>query len=91
MKRAVPILAIFAGTLLSAAGCSKTDNSPQPDAAQRASSAQESVAMPASPMPRLPDPVAPPKTGESPSPMPGQANDHSSEAFKGGGKPDPSK
>ena len=48
------------------------------------------VSAPASPSPPLPDPVVP-KGAESPSPLPGQANDHSSPVFKGGGKEDPHK
>ena len=37
--------------------------------------------------------VAPdvPKGAQAPTPVPGQNNDHSSPAFKGGGKTDPSK
>jgi hypothetical protein len=87
MKHAIPILAICVGTLLVAAGCSKSDNPLQPDVAQRSPSAQET---PPSPVPRLPDPVVP-KSAEAPSPMPGQAGDTSNPAFKDGGKVDPHK
>jgi hypothetical protein len=60
------------------AGCGKTE---VPD---RARAAPPSMDAPK---------VAPvvPKAAEAPSPVPGQANDHSNPAFKGGGKNDPSK
>jgi len=90
MKRFIPMLAICAGTVLIAAGCNKTANSPPPEAAQQAPSGQGAVVTPPMPTPRLPDPIVP-RGAEAPSPTPGQAGDTSSEAFKGGGRADPHK
>lgn len=90
MKHAIPILAICAGTAMLAAGCSKTDNPPPRESAQQAPSDQGTVAAPQAPPPRLPDPIVP-KGAEAPSPMPGEAGDTSSEAFKGGGRAEPHK
>lgn len=90
MKRAIPLLSVCAGTVLFAAGCSKTNNPPAPEVTQQAPSAQGTLATPPLPPPRLPDPIVP-KGAEPPSPAPGEAGDTSSEAFKGGGKPDPHK
>jgi hypothetical protein len=94
MKRAIPIFVLCASAVLLASGCSRTEDPPGPKEAKketnRVSSGQGTVSAPVSPAPPLPDPVVP-KGAESPSPMPGQANDHSSPAFKGGGKEDPHK
>ena len=90
MKRPIPILAICAGIVLFAAGCGKTDDSPSPKVAQQAPSAQGAVSTPTLPSPPLPDPVVP-KGAEAASPVPGQAGDTSSPAFKDGGKTDPHK
>ncbi len=68
----------------------KTDDPPLPKVAQQAPSAQGTLSTPTLPSPQLPDPIVP-KGAEAPSPMPGQANDHSSPAFKNGGKADPHK
>jgi len=90
MKRAIPILAICAGTVLFAAGCSKTENPPLPKEAAQAPSTQGAPSTPAPPTPQLPDPVVT-KGAEAPKPTPGQAGDHSSPAFKAGGKTDTTK
>ncbi len=88
MKSIISILAICAGTVLVAAGCNKKDNPPLAETAHQAPSTQGTLATP--PTPPLPGAVVP-KGAEAPSPLPGQAGDTSSEAFKGGGKKDPHK
>ena len=90
MKRAIPILVFCAGAVLLASGCSKTEDPTGSKAAKQVPTGPGTMSTPASPSPPLPDPVVP-KGAESPSPMPGQANDHSSPVFKGGGKEDPHK
>jgi hypothetical protein len=90
MKRHICILALVTGTVLFAAGCGKTDDPPLPKMAPQAPSGQASISTPTLPSAPLPDPVVP-KSAETPSPMPGQAGDHSSPAFKDGGKADPHK
>ena len=90
MRRLMPILGICAGSVLFAAGCTKTDNPPLPREAQQAPSAQGTASAPSLPTPPLPDPVVP-KGAEAPSPKPGQAGDHSSPTFKDGGKANPPK
>jgi hypothetical protein len=93
MKRAIPMFVLCAGAVLLASGCARTEDPPGSKEAKKdakqVSSGQGTMSAPASPPP-LPDPTVP-KGAESPSPMPGQANDHSSPAFKGGGKEDPHK
>lgn len=86
MKSRVPGLAIFVFAALFAAGCSKTD-SPAPKTAVQAPLAKDIVVSPAE---TIPDPVTR-KGAEAPTPKPGQAGDHSSPGFKGGGAPDPRK
>ncbi|MDO8176958.1 MAG: hypothetical protein Q7T62_01815 [Undibacterium sp.] len=71
-------------------GCKKPAQPPQVAEGELTFSAQKSVAKPSEVPPPLPDPVVP-KGAESPSPMPGQAGDTSSEAFKNGGAKDPHK
>lgn len=90
MKRPIPILAICAGTVLFAIGCSKTADPPLPKLAPQVPSVQGTLSTPTLPSPHLPDPVVP-KDAEAPSPMPGQAGDTSNPAFKAGGKADPHK
>lgn len=85
MKHTIPILAISSGIVFFATGCSKPDNPPSPKVVEQAPSVAGSLAAPP-----LPDPIVP-KGAEAASPKPGQAGDHSSEAFKGGGKTDPHK
>jgi hypothetical protein len=84
MKRFISVLAV-SSALAFAAGCSKTDTPPPgPTAAPATQPAQD--APPATPSPPpMPAPNAP-KSDVSPEPKPGQANDHSSPAFKAGGK-----
>jgi len=90
MKSSLSILAICAGTVLFAAGCSKTDDAPMSKVAERAPSAQETSSKPALPSPPLPE-INAPKGVEEPAPHPGQGNDTSSPAFVNGGKADPHK
>lgn len=90
MKRAIPQIAICACTVLFVAGCSKTDSPQPPKAAQQLPSEQGAVAPPSSTPPPMPEPIVP-KGAEARSPLPGQAGDTSSEAFKDGGRPDPHK
>ena len=91
MKHRNSIFCICAAMIfVAAAGCGKLD-APQ-DMGQRApTTAQEPLATP--PLPRLPDPKDPDVANrpEVPTPLPGQANDHSTEKFKDGGKEDPNK
>lgn len=87
MKSYVPF-AVAAALLLS--GCGKKDDSlpvtTQPPVVKSGES------KPVVPAPPLPAPTVPKGKGaEAPSPQPGQVNDHSSPAFKGGGAPDPNK
>jgi hypothetical protein len=88
MKNSVSVVAL-AGAILLAAGCGKSEppSSPQPPAQAPAERSTVSTGVP---VPPLPDPVVP-KGAEAPTPQPGQAGDHSSPAFKGGGKPNPAK
>jgi len=90
MQRLIALFGICAGTILFATGCGKTDNPSPPKEAQQAPSAQGSTPAPSLPTPPLPDPVVPKGAG-APSPTPGQAGDHSSPAFKEGGKANPPK
>ena len=75
MKNPLPAFAAGTVLILFAAGCGESE-APQPQAAVSS--------------PRLPDPNLP-KGAEVASPLPGQANDHSSPVFKGGGTADPHK
>jgi hypothetical protein len=83
VKRSLPILAVCATTVMFVAGCSKTDVPPPPSVPNQAST-------PAQPPPPMPAPNVP-KGAEASAPVPGQAGDHSSAAFKEGGKTDPHK
>jgi len=76
------VIALSAALTLVVIGCEKKVDPlkpPQPITGQ---------VMPTVEVPRLPDPVVP-KGDESASPKPGQANDHSSPAFKDGGASTP--
>jgi hypothetical protein len=88
MKNSVSLIAL-SGAILLAAGCGKSEplSSPQPPAQAASGQAAPSASVP---VPPLPDPVVP-KGAEAPTPKPGQAGDHSSPAFKDGGKPNPAK
>jgi hypothetical protein len=94
MKQLTSILAACVGALVFTAGCNRTDAPPAPTAAPPTNTAppvtaapsappvQEAPSTPTAPMP----PPDVPKGDASAGPKPGQANDHSSPAFKGGGK-----
>jgi hypothetical protein len=89
MKLNATTCILTAASALLILGCKK----PAPPPAQKDGeqlSAQKSVAQPSAVPPRLPDPIVP-KGTETPSPLPGQAGDTSSEAFKNGGNKDPHK
>ena len=94
MKQLTSILAACASVLVFAAGCNRTDTPPVPTAAPPTNTAlQATTAPPTQPVQETPStPTAPmpppnvPKGDESSGPKPGQVNDHSSPAFKGGGK-----
>ena len=79
-------LALLVVVVVSVGGCGKKDESP-------AATPQPSLMTPgerlpvAESTPQLPDPNVP-KGAEVDLPKPGQANDHSSPAFKSGGKTD---
>lgn len=90
MTRPRLALALCATTVLFAAGCNKADDPPKPNLSQKASPAPGSSPAPAVTVPVMPE-VSVPKGAEAASPKPGQAGDHSSPAFKAGGKTDPSK
>ncbi len=78
-----PLSIFFACTVLvlSVAGCNKT-GVPQPELTVSSPKVPDPI------VPKMPDPIVP-KGAEAPSPLPGQANDHSSPQFKGGGAADP--
>jgi len=90
MKRFVCLVATCAGALVFAAGCSRSDTPPattSPPATTPAPQAQPAQADPPSTVTApMPPPDAP--KGDS-GPKPGQANDHSSPAFKAGGERSP--
>ena len=85
MKSLTSIFAVCASALIFTAGCNKTDTRSVPTAAPQAQSVQEAQSPPATPTSPMPPPDVP-KGDVSSGPKPGQANDHSSPAFKGGGK-----
>ena len=89
MKRPISLLAICVAAALFAAGCGKTDVPPTPGVPKLAPPAQGTSSTPAQPPP-MPAPDVP-KGAEAAAPVPGQAGDQSSPAFKGGGKADPHK
>ncbi len=84
------MFALCAAAALFATGCSKTDSPPQSSAVAPVASAPSTPPGPAVPAPDMPDPKVP-KSAEAAAPTPGQAGDHSSPAFKAGGKVDPHK
>ena len=92
MKRYVYIVATCAGALMFAAGCSRTETPAATTGAPPAKPAQDAPSAPSTPSP--PPPMPPPNapTGDASSgPKPGQVNDHSSPAFKKGGKEESAK
>lgn len=84
MKRYVYIAATCAGALTFVGGCSRTETPPQTTTAPQAQPAQDAPSTTATPPPMPPPDV--PKGEVSSGPKPGQANDHSSPAFKSGGQ-----
>jgi hypothetical protein len=90
MNWRVYIVATCAGALLLAAGCSRTDTTAGKTATPATQPAPSAPATTATPPPSPPPPPMPPpdapKGEASAGPKPGQANDHSSPAFKAGGK-----
>ena len=94
MKRLTSIFAACASAFVFTAGCNRTDAPPAPTAAPPTNTAsQATTAPPTQPVQEAPStPTAPmpppdvPKGDATSLPKPGQANDHSSPAFKGGGK-----
>jgi hypothetical protein len=84
MKSLTSIFAVCASALIFTAACSKTDTPPAPTAAPQAQSVPEPQSPPSTPTAPMPPPDAP-KGDASAGPKPGQANDHSSPAFKKGG------
>ena len=85
MKRHTIILAVCAGAIVFAAGCKKAETPVAPTAAPQAQSEPAPQAPPSTATSPMPPPDVP-KGDETSGPKPGQANDHSSPAFKGGGK-----
>lgn len=79
MKGYVPIALAFA--LISAAGCGKRDDGPPVPAPPMK---PDAPLVPAPPLPKVA-----PDANPVPGPKPGEANDHSNPAFKGGGPPGP--
>jgi hypothetical protein len=77
-KRPIPFFAIWAAAALFAVACTKTE---VPKVTSGA---------PTPPVEKMPDPVVP-KGPVVATPAPGQAGDHSSPAFKAGGKTDTTK
>ncbi len=84
------MFALCAAAALLATGCGKTDSPPQSNAVAPVASGPASPAAPVVLAPDMPDPKVP-KGAEAAAPTPGQAGDHSSPAFKAGGKVDPYK
>lgn len=80
----VPLMAV---AMLLAGGCGKKDDA-RPAAQAPVFKMEDKAAI--VPSPPLPE-VNAPKGAEVQSPQPGQANDHSSPAFKAGGAPDAKK
>jgi len=83
MTRYLPLVV---AVVLSAGGCGKGDDPRTVASPQSAIKPGESREAPV-PVPPLPE-VNVAKGAEGQLPKPGQANDHSSPAFKGGGAPD---
>jgi hypothetical protein len=88
MTRSLPLAVAFAA-LFVMAGCDKNGDARTGIAAPPLA-VQESPRTTVEPTPPPPPPNAPDKGGP-PLPAPGQANDHSSPAFKAGGQRDPEK
>ncbi len=84
MRAYVTIVLAFA---LISAGCGKRDDAPP--AAPVPPMKKDSSESPLVPSPPLP--TVAPDSNPVPGPKPGEANDHSNPAFKGGGLPEPKK
>ena len=93
MKRLTSLFAACTSALMLAAGCNRTEAPVPPPTPPTNTAAQATTAPPTPPVQEppstltapMPQPNAP--TGDASSgPKPGQVNDHSSPAFKGGGK-----
>ena len=82
------IIFTFAATALALAGCDNPRQNAAPAEVGATPARPGSGPVSTQTVRALPEPVVP-KGAQIPSPAPGQANDHSSPAFKGGGKPDP--
>ena len=92
MKRYLHIVVTCTGVLMLAAGCNRSEGpsaTKAPPPAQPAQEAPSTASTPAPPPPMPPPDVS--KGDASSGPKPGQVNDHSSPAFKQGGKEDPAK
>jgi hypothetical protein len=98
MKRLTFVLAACAGALVVTVGCNRTETPPVPTAtpptntasqATTAPQAQPPQETPSTPTAPMPPPNVPAGGDASATPKPGQANDHSSPAFKAGGKEAP--
>ena len=90
MKNTICRCALLAALAIVAGGCSKTGDPVAASAAPQAANSKEALPPPALAMQPLPPPDVP-KGAETPTPKPGQANDHSSPAFKAGGATAPQK
>ena len=84
MRYFIPLVIAAA---LFVAGCEKKEDAP-PDVPAPPPALLENAPLPVTPTPPLPEPD-PAKETAPPTPLPGQANDHSNPAFKEGGKEDP--
>jgi hypothetical protein len=89
MNSRCSILAVCFGALVFCAGCNKPETTSVPPAAPQAQSAKEAQSPPATPSSSPPStptaPMPPPNAPDTSSgPKAGQANDHSSPAFKQG-------
>lgn len=83
MKGLTSVFAVCASALAFTAACDKTDTRSEPAAPPQAQSVQEPQSPPSTPTAPMPPPDVP-KGDASSGPKPGQANDHSSPAFKKG-------
>jgi hypothetical protein len=89
MNWRVCFVAVCAGALVLAAGCSRTDTTSPKTASPTTQPAPDAPATTPAPAPSPPPPPMPPPDApksDVTGPKPGQANDHSNPAFKAGGK-----
>lgn len=85
MKLKPTILAACAAAVTLSAGCSKTEPPSAPTTAQQTQSAPEPQSPASTPTAPMPPPNVT-KRDEGSGPKAGEAGDHSSPAFKGGGE-----